>query len=227
MSNTKVAVVLAAGDGTRTGLNMPKCLIDINGKTIIERLYEIIEPYVDTIVLVIGYKAEEVKAKTAHLKKLVYIENPEYATTETYYSLFLTKEYAKHGFYLIDGDMVFKKEIFESLAKRDDEYYSNFAVVDFSTKPDVGVICTEYSICAIGKEVKHPNAESLNIFRFNKSAARVIFTHRFVQDVKAAFYEESFKILGMNISITPIEAVGEWVEIDNSSDLEAARRLFK
>lgn len=220
MLDTKVAVVLAAGDGSRLGLNMPKCLININGKTIIERLYEILDLYVNIIVLVIGFKAEEVKAKTSHLKKLVYVENSEYATTETYYSLWLTKKYAQHGFYLIDGDMIFDKEIFESVVK----CLSSCAVVDYSTKPDVGVICTDQSICAIGKGVKHPNAESLNIFKFSPSDARRIFSNRFINQ-KEAYYEEGFDMFRM--IIYPIEVCGKWVEVDSLSDLEKARRLFK
>lgn len=222
MSDTRTAVILAAGDGSRLGLNLPKCLIDINGKTVIERLYEILDPYVDTIVLVLGYKAEEVKAKTTHLKKLVYIENPEYATTETYYSLWLARKYASDGFYLIDGDMVIEKEIFESIAK---ESHDDCAIIDYSTKPDVGVICTDQRICAIGKEVKHPNAESLNIFKFGTSYARMIFRMTFFINEKEAYYEEGFDISRM--IIYPIEVCGKWVEIDNPSDLKRARRLFK
>lgn len=66
-----VAVILAGGKGTRMGLGIPKCCVKINDKEMINILTETIEKtIIEKIVIIVGYKAEEVVKATNY--KYIY-----------------------------------------------------------------------------------------------------------------------------------------------------------
>ncbi|MDP4007342.1 MAG: NTP transferase domain-containing protein, partial [bacterium] len=58
------AVIIAAGKGMRMRpltLNLPKPLLRVMGKSILERNLEQLQGLVDEVILVIGYKGEAIK----------------------------------------------------------------------------------------------------------------------------------------------------------------------
>ena len=60
------AVILAAGEGRRLRpltLEIPKPLVKVNGKSLLERNMDHLDGLVDEIVLVIGYKGDMIKEK--------------------------------------------------------------------------------------------------------------------------------------------------------------------
>jgi len=61
--NDLQVIILAAGAGTRMGINMPKVLTPVHGKPLIFHLLETLEDIglAHTPVIVVGHKAEEVK----------------------------------------------------------------------------------------------------------------------------------------------------------------------
>ena len=95
------ALILAAGMGKRLGKytqDNTKCMLKINGKTLIERAIEaLVAAGVNKLVLVLGYKGDNVKNFLLHecqnpaIKKikLTFIDNPIYDKTNNIYSLFL------------------------------------------------------------------------------------------------------------------------------------------
>ncbi|AEB75800.1 sugar phosphate nucleotidyltransferase [Clostridium botulinum] len=104
------AIILAAGKGTRLRPlteYIPKPLIKVNGKPIIERQIEcLIEKGIREIIIVIGYLAEKfnyIPQKYKHVViKLVYNEN--YDKFNNIYTMYLVKEYLKDT-YVLDGDV--------------------------------------------------------------------------------------------------------------------------
>ena len=76
------AIILAAGSGSRLGqhtLDIPKALVDINGKSILERQISLLKKQgVDEISVVTGYKKEKhvlsnVEYFFNFILKLIYI----------------------------------------------------------------------------------------------------------------------------------------------------------
>ena len=57
---TMQSVILAGGKGLRLSQDIPKSLLRLNDKTLLEYQLEFISPFVDKIVLALGYKADEV-----------------------------------------------------------------------------------------------------------------------------------------------------------------------
>ena len=104
----KDIVILAAGIGKRLlpyTTDIPKCLVEVNNKAIIENILDSLLNYkekVEAVHIVLGYKKEEIierlKGKYKELK-INYIENDIYRETNNIYSLWLSGKYIKKGPY--------------------------------------------------------------------------------------------------------------------------------
>ncbi|PQO44547.1 sugar phosphate nucleotidyltransferase [Blastopirellula marina] len=74
----RVAVVLAAGKGTRMQSEMPKVLFPVLGRPMIEYVLDALRKVnVEKIICVVGYRAEDVKAQLAGHSDLVFVEQTE------------------------------------------------------------------------------------------------------------------------------------------------------
>ena len=58
MSALGGAVIAAAGLGSRLGHGLPKCMLEIDGRTVLSRLVDAIRPHTDRIHVVVGYREE-------------------------------------------------------------------------------------------------------------------------------------------------------------------------
>ena len=68
MQNSKFAIISCAGIGSRLGLNKVKCLVEINGKSLISwQLDQLID--FDIVFVVIGFQSEDV---IKHIEKEDY-----------------------------------------------------------------------------------------------------------------------------------------------------------
>ena len=106
MHPVKYAVISAAGMGSRLGLNMPKCMIDIHGRRIIDYLLDLLEE-IENVRIVVGFMEELI---IEHVRKLrddvVFIRNPNFQTTSNAHSLWLATRDLDEPFISIDGDML-------------------------------------------------------------------------------------------------------------------------
>lgn len=112
--NRTLFVVNAAGKGSRLGKGMPKCLVQISGLTLLERLLRWL-PTETEVVVVVGYQAESV---IRELERIGYrggiVINPEYEVTQTMSSLSLgARRYQDDGYthlVSVDGDLVVRDD---------------------------------------------------------------------------------------------------------------------
>ncbi len=84
------AIILAAGSGLRLGQHtkdIPKALLDLNGKSILERQISLLREHgVNEIFVVTGYQREK------HvLKDIEYVFNPRYSETEQLASMMVAR----------------------------------------------------------------------------------------------------------------------------------------
>ncbi len=74
----RLAVVLAAGKGTRMKSELPKVLFPVLGRPMIHWVLDALaEARVDRVVVVVGYRAEDVKTELAGRKNLTFVEQTE------------------------------------------------------------------------------------------------------------------------------------------------------
>ena len=74
----RVAVVMAAGKGTRMQSELPKVLCEVCGRPMIEYVLDTLENAgIDRILVVIGYRGDLVREMLVHRKNLEYCEQRE------------------------------------------------------------------------------------------------------------------------------------------------------
>lgn len=103
----KTIIISCAGIGSRLGKDMPKCLVEINGKSIIEWQLNQLKD-IDDIRVVVGYKKDMVIDKIKNINKNVKIyENNNYMNTGTAGSFSIAlKDNPKDMVIALDGDLL-------------------------------------------------------------------------------------------------------------------------
>ncbi len=110
------AVILAAGQSQ--GLlplteELPKPMLDIKGKTILERQIDVLNACgIKDVAVVRGYKKDAIKLPNAR-----FYDNDEFATTNEAFSLFRAAKELKGPFLFLYGDILFERSHLEKLLK--------------------------------------------------------------------------------------------------------------
>jgi len=246
-SKKQQAIILAAGMGTRLlpiTDTIPKCLLEVNGKSILLRQLEILEDLgITETALVVGYLKEKIMKTVGsdfRSMKITYIENHEYKTTNNIYSLWLARDYLRRGCILLESDIVFEKDIIRMLLESEKE---NIAIVDvFNPRMDgtVVTIDAERKIREIilKQEQKEDfnfsdKLKTVNIYKFSSDFADTLIIPQLKQYIKNNdlnnFYEIVLKeIISMqkaNIYALIINHMN-WMEIDDQNDLKITEVLF-
>ena len=129
------AIILAAGMGKRLGeltKGNTKCMIEVGNETLISRLlHQLDKQHISRIVLVVGYKAQELKDYLATLSiatPIEFVENTVYDQTNNIYSLYLAKDYlTKEDTLLFESDLIMEDAVIEKLLQHP---YPDLALVD-------------------------------------------------------------------------------------------------
>ena len=114
------AIILAAGSGIRLDehtKDIPKALLDINGKSILERQISLLRSNgINEIFVVTGYKREKY-----NLKDVEYIFNPKYSETEQLASMMVARGKISGDVLIIFGDIIFDTDILQQVLSSDDD----------------------------------------------------------------------------------------------------------
>lgn len=240
------AIILAAGLAKRLRPltdTTPKCLLDIGGKNLLHRTMDnVISNGIKDFIFVTGYREEMIKD---YIKvnfqglNIDFITNSDYSNNNNSYSLWMTKEYVKDGFILLDSDILFNSGIITKLLNDKNE---NAAAVNKKVKLDEEQIKVtldnEGRILRMAKDVPLDEAagESIGIEKFSKSFGDEIFK---ILDRKITaennvneFYEKTFEeIIARNDVRNSIYCVDvsefECTEIDTVEDYYNAQNEFK
>jgi len=229
------ALILAAGMGKRISHysnDKPKCLLDINGKSILEHQLNKLEKVgikKKDIIIVTGYKAEYIKKIAGN--EIKYIHNFDYASTNSLYSMWLArKENFNDGMLLLNADIIFHKDILVKLVERKD----NTLAVDFNKKlidGEMNVIVKNEKIIQIDKGIKANNAngESVQIVKFNHKSVKILYKecdNLIKQGIRDKFpaYVYMHIIKKQSLFAVDIESL-PWIEIDYPEDYEKAKQI--
>ena len=119
------AIILASGIGKRLQpltKNIPKSLIKIKEKTIIERQIDsLLKCKINDIIITTGPFEKKLKNFLNDKYKdlnITYVLNPQYNSTNYIYSLWLTKFYINDDIILIHGDLIFDEKLLKKLVEK-------------------------------------------------------------------------------------------------------------
>ncbi|MDP8321079.1 MAG: phosphocholine cytidylyltransferase family protein [Candidatus Stygibacter australis] len=232
------AVILAAGMGRRLDLisgGLPKPMLNITGKSIIHSQIESCQQYgVEQFVIVIGYRMEEMKAHILEIlssERVIFVINPDYATTNTLYSLYLAREYLNQDTLYFNGDVLFERGLLPKLLS----YSGSSILVEKKScgEEEVKVNINESGyVTAIGKELCLDECvgEFIGIACFRKDV--LVKLKKFLEmGIKAAQHNNYFEY-AVNQFCDGIEimavSTGDacCIEIDFPEDIVRAKTLF-
>jgi len=108
------ALILAAGEGTRLRpytLDRPKCLVEVDGISLLERQLAVLRSEgVDSVTLIGGYRAEMLKRPDATLRL-----NPRFHETNMVWTLFSAEDELQGDLVLAYGDIVYSRDVLRAL----------------------------------------------------------------------------------------------------------------
>jgi len=108
------AIILAAGKGSRLGAiskGGPKCLIDIEGNTLLEIQINTLHACgIDDIFVVRGYEGKKID-----IPGLTYFDNPDYADTNILHSLFCAREALTGPLLVLYSDIIYEEQVVRRL----------------------------------------------------------------------------------------------------------------
>ncbi len=232
------AIILAAGASERLmplTKNIPKCLIKIGNKTILEHQLDAIDfSGISETVIVIGYLKEMIidliGKNYRGIHTIKYIENYDYATTNTIYSLYMARdEFINNDFIYFNADVLFHKDIVKLIAKHK---MKNVLAVEYKKCGDEEVKFTtnsENRIVKLGKYISTSEAEGefIGVAKFGKNVSHKFIealTYYSLKGKKNLFFEKAVEdILGIDIFYPLDISYIPNIEIDFPEDLKRAR----
>ena len=242
------AVILAAGMGRRLGEltgDNTKCMLEVNGVKLIDRALACLsELNLSRVVLVVGYKGENVKRYVGNNYKgmeVVYVDNPIYDKTNNIYSLYLAKDYlVAEDTLLLESDLIYEPAVLHRIVEND---YPNLALVDkYESWMDGTVVLLndegKIKNFISKRDFKYSDIDhyykTVNIYKFSKefSATHYVpFLKAYCQALgRNEYYEQVLKVITL-LDDSPLKALplqGEqWYEIDDIQDLDIASGMFE
>ena len=235
------AIILAAGEGKRLRpytTDRPKCMVKINGKSLIDRQIEILrDKLIQDIVIIGGHKIDKLEGKGDRIK-----ENPRYFETNMVWTLFSCEEELKGDIIISYGDIVYSRKVLDTL---------------LTSKADIAVVIDKNWESYWRARSSEPlsDAETLKLSKngkileigkrprsFEEIQGQYIglmkFTSKGIMNLKSIFHnaknkgsllnklvEEAYmtdllqETIEAGIEVVSVPINGEWIEIDTVKDL--------
>jgi len=234
------AIILSAGQGSRLGHmvdDRPKCLIDFNGRTLLDRQLDTLEANgVHEAVVVTGFhddRVEEALAKRSGGPSVRTIFNPFYKVADNTGSLYMAREELSGDCLVWNGDTLVSNALMRRVVGN---HRAGICVTidrkDSYDDDDMKVVEDGGRLKAIGKrlELSTVNAESIGLLAFRRGGAE-----QFRAAIEAAmrtsegttiWYLRVINHMAQGSEVWTLDIQGqEWGEVDFPPDVEAARAL--
>lgn len=243
------AIILAAGKGTRLGKytqNLPKCMLEFFGKTLIERQVEILRACkIEDITIVKGYMGDKI-----NIPGVKYAFNKNFDTTNMVESLFCVQEELEGEVIVCYADIIYERKVIKKVLEDnseigvvvDEDYWDYWTERLENPQEDVeSLVVNQGKIVELG----HPNCD------LEKAKLRYVgiikFSEKGIQNLKKAYFENKqeffeknepwlrskcFKqaymtcilqeLINRRHEIKPILIKRGWLEFDTERDYEKA-----
>jgi len=228
--------ILAAGRGSRlngAASESPKCLVEAGGLTLVERQIRALRRAgVDEITVVVGCDAEGVRRACG--RGVTYVENAQYAQTNSMYSLWMARPLLYEGFVVLNCDVLFHPVLLDDLltANHGNALLLAYREADQPLFGDeemkVKVRCGRVTDMSKTMDPAEADGENLGIVKFGAqgAAALVDIMDRLVD--AGGLRDWAPRAFAEFAKTHPLHAIGTrglpWIEIDFPEDYERAVR---
>ena len=221
-----------------------KCMVKIHGRTLIERMLDTLaKTEVNRVILVVGYKSENVKKLVGHKykgMKIIYVRNEVYDKTNNIHSLFLAKKHLlEDDTILLESDLIFEDEIVFDLIENPHPNLAVVAKYDAWMDGTVVTLDDEDNILQFipKKDFDYRRVDTyyktVNIYKLSRDFATnsyVPFLNAYQQALgKNEYYEQVLRIITLletqDLKVRRL-STEKWYEIDDQKDLNNASTLF-
>jgi L-glutamine-phosphate cytidylyltransferase len=234
------AIILSAGQGSRLGHlvdDKPKCLIDFNGRSLLDRQLDTLEANgVHDAVVVTGFHDElvsEAIARRSGGPKVRTIYNPFYKVADNTGSLFMAREELSGDCLVWNGDTLVSRALMRRVVAND---RSGICVTidrkDSYDEDDMKVVEEGGRLKAIGKRLPMAsvNAESIGLLAFRSGGAEqfreAIDRAMRTPEGTTIWYLRVIHQLARSADVWTFDIEGEeWGEVDFPADVEDAGEL--
>jgi choline kinase len=245
------AIIVAAGMGRRLSPftdDRPKCLVDVNGRSILQRQLEAYRMAgVDDVVIVRGYMKERIVVPGAR-----YYENDQFRENNILVSLFHAEPAMDGEFLFSYSDIVFRPEVVRRVIEAEGDYalvidrrWQDAYVGRMNHPVEEGEVARvdDGRVTLVGKKTMPPEqatGEFIGLARFSARAAarmRERFHARKRELAgqpygRAPRFEVSYltdllnDLIASGEVMRPVFIDGGWREIDTVEDLERAKKII-
>ena len=246
------AIVIAAGEGSRMGKltkNIPKPLVLVNGKSIIERQLSILKQNgILDIIIITGPHHEKF-----NFKNVVYVNDLDYKKHDTLASLMIARDYMNDGIIITYADQIFDEKIMESINNFlgdigiavDLDWEKNYVDRDQHPKSEAeNILINGNEILEIRKNISECKknekiGECLGLMKLSRKGSKIFLDKYSELEIshqgkfhnaslleKALISDMIQELIDSEINVEPIYVSGKWCEIDTPQDLEIARKLL-
>lgn len=233
-------IILSAGQGKRLlplTADTPKCLLDIEGKTLLEwQIGELHKCGIDKITVVSGYGSE----KVASLLQQNYGQqnirthyNPDFATTDNLVSCWKIREEMNEDFILLNGDTLFEAAVVRSLlASPENPITVTINHKDSYDTDDMKVSLAETRLTRVSKEIPqsdiHGESIGMILFRGDGPAIFRKGLEKALNDTKSVhkWYLSVIDAIAQEHNVRTCSISGLlWCEVDYPADLKKANKV--
>lgn len=248
------AIILAAGQGTRLRPltnTIPKCLVEVEGKTLLERQIETLAHCgIQNIVVVTGYQSSKIQ-----IPGIVKCQNSRYKTTNMVASLFCAEKYMDSEIVLSYGDIIYAPAILKKLLKSRQDIavvvdlnWRNLWEMRFENPLEDAeslIFDSGGRILQIGQKTQDYSnimAQYIGLMKFTREGIRLLQMNYqkarkdILKKQKAFGKFHSIQTLYMTdilqgmidseCSVYAVKIKGGWLEVDSEKDISLFPRIF-
>ena len=241
------AVILAAGKGNRLlplTADLPKCMVEVGGEPLLERaLHALASHGVTEAVIVIGYEGRVIRERIGSCfagVDIVYVDAPDFETTNNIRSLWDARDYLDRDILLIEADVVFDPGVVAALLR---EPGSSAAVAPDGPALSGTVVrrddhdrVTSFILGADqGPGFDSSDAfKTVNIYLLREQLLRDRLVPHLCSVIEAGHSDRYYETIladsvadGSLLDLAAVDvSTDRWYEIDDHRDLDAAEFLF-
>lgn len=245
------AIIIAAGPGSRLKPltdNKPKCMLEINGKTLIKRQIETFRKCgIDDIIVVKGYKKNLID-----YPGVKYYINRNYRNNNILESLMYAEKEMTSEFIVSYSDIWYDEDIIKKLINSkgdisiivDTDWISHYKERYQHPIEEAEKVAVENNRVVKISKIINPNeayGEFIGLAKFSKKGAEILkggyaavkkeFQNKAFQtaaSVEKAYLTDMIQeLIDRGYEVINVDIKDKWVEIDTIEDYERAQKLIK